>query len=81
MAKKYVDVDEFAEAICGFPAIDEHSANAVISLLRRQPTADVVEVVRCKECEYQEQCPEFLIIEGIDYSIEFCSHGKKENGQ
>ena len=37
----YVDADKFAEEICNFPAIDEDSANAVISLLRRQPTADV----------------------------------------
>lgn len=40
----YVDVDKFADAICNFPAIDEQSANAVISLLRRQPTADVEKV-------------------------------------
>lgn len=40
----YIDVDKFAEEICKFPAIDEHSANAVVSLLRSQPTADVVEV-------------------------------------
>ncbi len=40
----YVDVDKFADAVCKFPAIDEQSANAVISLLRRQPTADVEEV-------------------------------------
>lgn len=41
---RYIDVDEFAEAICKFPAIDENSANAVISLLRGQPTADVAPV-------------------------------------
>ena len=41
---RYIDADKFAEAICNFPAIDEHSANAVISLLHRHPTADVVEV-------------------------------------
>ena len=48
----YIDVDKFAEEICKFPAIDEHSANAVISLLRSQPTADVAEVVSCSECKH-----------------------------
>lgn len=49
---RYIDVDEFAEEICKFPALDEHCANAVISLLRRQPSADVVEVVRCRSCRF-----------------------------
>lgn len=40
----YIDREKFAEAICNFPAIDEDAANAVISLLHRQTTADVVEV-------------------------------------
>lgn len=41
---RHIDADKFAEAICNFPAIDEHSANAVIHLLRSQSTADVEEV-------------------------------------
>ena len=41
---RYIDADKFAEEICNFPAIDEDSANAVISLLHMQPTADVEEV-------------------------------------
>ena len=40
----YIDVDKFAEKICNFQAIDEDSANAVIYLLRSQPTADVVPI-------------------------------------
>lgn len=41
---KYIHAGDFARRICNFEAIDEHSANAVISLLYAQPTADVVEV-------------------------------------
>lgn len=47
---RYIDVDKFAEAICNFSAIDENTANAMIVLLRRQPAADVEEVVKCKDC-------------------------------
>ena len=48
----YIDVEKFAEKICEFSGIDEKSANAVIYLLRKQPTADVAEVVICKECKW-----------------------------
>lgn len=66
--KRYIDVDKFAEAICNFPAIDEHSANTVIFLLRSQPQIDVEEVkygywieysgdpdiITCSECDWGE---------------------------
>ena len=51
----YIDVDKFAEKICNFQAIDENAANAMIWLLRTFPAADVVEVVRCKNCRYCEE--------------------------
>ena len=41
---RYIDAEKFAKEICELPAIDEHSANAVIFLLYEQPTADVVDV-------------------------------------
>lgn len=41
------------------------------------PTADVVEVVRCKGCKHQEQCCEFIMISGKDKNIEFCSGGER----
>lgn len=51
----YIDVDKFAEKICNFQAIDENAANAMIWLLRTFPTADVVEVVRCKDCKHGQR--------------------------
>ena len=41
---KYIHSGNFARRLCNFEAIDEHSANAVISLLYREPAADVAEV-------------------------------------
>ena len=44
---RLIDADKFAEDICNFSAIDEHSANAVIFLLHEQPTVDIkTEVAR-----------------------------------
>ena len=50
------------------------------------PTIDVVEVVRCKECKYRQQCrktvehithePTSVTIEGKP--IDFCSYGERE---
>lgn len=45
-----------------------------------KPTADVVEVVRCEDCQHKEQCPESLIIEGKDKYLVFCSCGEKRDG-
>lgn len=67
----YIDREKFAEAICNFPAIDEDAANAVISLLHRQTTADVAEVkhgywitdengiVICSECGEEHAWDEY----------------------
>ena len=41
---KYIHAGDFARILCNCEAIDEHSANAVINLLYRMPTADVAEV-------------------------------------
>jgi hypothetical protein len=35
------------------------------------PIADVVEVVRCKDCKHKEQCCEFIMISGKDKNIDF----------
>ena len=49
--------------------------------LNEQPTVDAVEVVRCKDCEhYQEEtvsCPYSVINR---YPNDFCSYGKKRDG-
>lgn len=49
-----------------------------LDILDKQPTADVVEVVRCKDCKRQEQCCEFIMISGKDKNIDFCSYGKRK---
>ena len=82
----YIDVDKFAEKICNFQAIDEDSANAVIYLLRSQPTADVEEVVRCKDCKHghwnQETChgKPIYYCDRTDLQVSkysFCSYGER----
>lgn len=64
---------------------------ATISQPKNIPTADVVEVVRCKDCEYYERCESCLV--GVVYVCtkqgcmrvqkepdDFCSYGHKKEG-
>ena len=89
----YIDVDKFAEKICNFQAIDEDSANAVIYLLRSQPSADVEEVkhakweYECLECSIckrniSEICDaDSYLTSGIEDELLFCPFcGAKMDG-
>ena len=46
------------------------------------PTADVVEVVRCKDCVYSEICTDGLLwynkIEALTHEKDFCSYGERK---
>ena len=76
----YIDTDKFAEEICKLPAIDEDAANAVIYLLHRQLTADVVEV---KHGRWLDNIQKFTSPAGVtkDYLVGYkCSLcGRTEN--
>lgn len=57
------------------------------SLIQKQPAADVVYVVRCKDCLYaQEKYGHIECINGISYRNywnkpdDFCSHGVRKVG-
>lgn len=65
--------------------------NEIIDYIKEQPTADVVEVVRCKGCEHKKEIPncqkELYSSSCVACSYhsglimdgnDFCSYGKKE---
>ena len=65
--------------------------NKQIEAVRRALKADLVEVVRCKDCRYQEDCARQMVHTTRDYVLEqnistynkvdFCSYGeRKEQG-
>lgn len=57
--KRYCDMDKLAIAICADKELTEDEANKFISLLWGQSQADVVEVVRCKDCIYFQ--PDYVL--------------------
>lgn len=81
---RYIDadlaIDEIIKDMCGVPDIDE-GLSLAISELRLMPTADVVEVVRCKDCVYYENflCGRFNAygdsVEEPEY--DYCSYGER----
>ena len=80
---RYIDADRFkhnlekasekTHLIGGVKGVD---VGAVIIALDRQPTADVVEVVRCSECDHFLECGEegycIIMMRGM-HKYGFCS--------
>ena len=57
----------------------------VVNTLNSIPAADVVEVVRCKDCKYDERCmfQDFVRderVEPYDKTVFYCADGKHKDG-
>lgn len=70
------------------PSLEIRGANKVIDRIKLAPTADVVEVVRCKDCEhfkaYSDPLKGFygqcLVRECNIGETDFCSYGVRKEG-
>lgn len=68
------------------PTPEMRGANNVIDRIKSAPTADVVEVVRCKDCYYYSEnrgiCINTAVITNFYRCTvkpnEYCSHGKRQ---
>ena len=87
MSKRYIDADALLEALPD----DLPYKGSVKRVLIQAPTADVVEVVRCRECKYCHQvirpnlehyeCGRYgWSGEVVDYvnPTHYCSHGERK---
>lgn len=63
-----------------------YDAIEILAEIEYAPTADVVEVVRCKDCEHfcpyegeehKGDCAELVGLESCVYEDDFCSYGEK----
>jgi hypothetical protein len=97
---RYIDADLLLERIYPYNGVDKSkyaiNAKAVFEAIRKSPTADVVEVVRCKDCKFNVANMEKDPLDITDYSgddivcsyfmtdglepADFCSHGAKMKG-
>ena len=76
---RYIDADKLKDDLvnnrCFFPAIVE-------SAIRNTPTADVVEVVRCKDCIHSS-CYGQICHYGVGRGVtpdHYCGHGERREG-
>ena len=90
---RYIDADKLRDRVktetnpYGKPTLEYASGVKVMIMIDKAPTADVVEVVRCSECEYKQTATfngEILIgcnnSSGLNdvYADGFCSYGKQK---
>ena len=83
MAKEYIKRETLISRINGM-GYHEQIKNNLLFIARMIPTADVVEVVRCKDCRWRgrEDCAMFYRCDcGEQHTWEtdndFCSYGEK----
>ncbi len=75
---RYIDADALLQELKNKPFI------SYTDIIKRQPTADVVEVVRCKDCEHYEAhgngkaglCKNKKC-KGIRYENDYCGDGER----
>ena len=87
---RYIDADKFKSDIKDVAKINCGSFTEfeVLGILSGQPTADVVEVVRCKDCKYFEEDIQGTGLCSLGgqldwtnmntmYADDFCSYGER----
>ena len=67
---------------------EEHDGVTLQSIIKKMPTIDAVEVVRCKDCKHRDKCHKKIHIREYDGDIEctyakferltYCSFGERE---
>ena len=97
MAKKYIDADEFEKILedrigiimerYGVDSSEAGIVGGTIKLLSLMPAADVVEVVRCKDCVWRDVEPHDEFTTGCRWYQEerpndndYCSYGERKDG-
>ena len=75
---RYIDREDLLKNLKRFAP--EYLKPLIVSLIEKQPTADVVEVVRCKDCtewnKDEYECSHWYGFREDDY----CSYGELKDG-
>jgi hypothetical protein len=97
---RYIDADALIEELqhCSYETWSKDINRAwwaqavkvkdnIIQCIKRQPTADVVEVVRCKDCKHSyfvKSCSKYECRKGcgtLKYSTDYCSYGERSENE
>ena len=90
---KYINRDVLLEGLIASEKmleIPDYHYGVIYAAIKQLPTADVVEVVRCKDCKYRDTIPDFcnVLLDGCRWASEespddddYCSFGvRREEG-
>lgn len=84
---KYIDAEKLtsilnskADMSIGTPKV---VFDSVVKMVEKLPTADVVEVVRCKACKHASKCTDGYYTCRVDHRLahdenDFCSYGERK---
>lgn len=92
---RYIDADKLNKEVISSWDNDKHKTieasrvhrqehNHLMRIIEKQPTADVVEVVRCKDCKYSREDKELCDIYGCTLfrdmrgGLDFCNYGEQK---
>lgn len=80
---RYTDIDKL---IAEYDRVHVGPAGGARKLMIEAPIADVVEVVRCKDCKYHRDLDGGVKCERMDGLLmtlpnDFCSYGQKKGGE
>ena len=80
-------LERFREEHSNLPNACLKMIDVALNIIKQIPTADVVEVVRCSECKYKDDCARQMVHTTQDYVLEqnistynkvdFCSYGER----
>lgn len=86
---RYIDVDALAQQVCVKLCTASNCSN-VLKIIHDMPTADVVEVVRCKDCKHGElginpndntECVYCDTLDEVWEVDDFCVMGERREGE
>ena len=92
MSKRYIDADKLVARINASPVFSNIGTDGffirdcVLDLIDTQPTADVVEVVRCRDCKYSRKIGKLRRCEHTNSATpivpiedgHYCSYGERK---
>ena len=81
---RYIDADELEENML-FGMCGTGYQTLALSLIQEIPTADVVKVVRCRDCRYYNGTCEYWTSvpygQACTKKNDFCSRGERKDGE
>ena len=65
-------------SVGGKEVFPDEAKESVLRVISEQPTADVVEVVRCEKCGYKDVCLQKIDCDYLDREVVYCSYGERK---